>query len=235
MVMPGPIEMRMPAVTRIDILERSGDDLTGEMCIEEHSIEGPEELVGGMSGLLGSMDISDRSFPFTLQPSGRSDMAVEFGGISIGGGNAMTSQGLSQYFIPWPEKPIEAGESWTDSTTQESAFGESGAVSITIVTHYTYLGLVESETGGAPAHTVQARAEGSMAGNTTTAAMGMDVEMMMTSTWTGESEYRFDPRDGLLDEGSTTVTMEMTLDFVAPMTMSMPMSMTSTTSTRRRR
>ncbi len=225
MVMPGPIEMRMPAVTRIEITGEERGAWQGRLVIEEFALEGLDEMMGGMGGMMGGMDLTGHSSDFTLRPDGRSDLAFSLGESGMPfGGNTMTSQGLNQYFIPWPDHPVSVGEAWTDSTTQEMKLGEGGAASITVITDCTYLGLLEEEGGGPRRQVVRAESRGSMAGDMSQAQMEMQIDLTLVATWTGWTEYRFDPRDGLLDTGSGELDMDMTMSMSVPMPMDIPMS-----------
>lgn len=64
-----------------------------------------------------------------------------------------------------------------------------------------------------------------MAGVISNEAMGTEVQMTMTGTWTGQNEYRFDPRDGLLTSSSGALVMSISMDMSVPVPMSIPMTM----------
>jgi hypothetical protein len=235
MVMPGGIEVRSPGVSRIDITGQAGENWTGDLTIEKFSLEGLEGIMGGLGGMLGDMDQTGKRMPFTLEPNGRSSTKVDLGsGVSAPfGGEMMTAQGLGQFFIPWTDRPLAVGEAWTDSTTQEQDLEGGVGISTTIVTCYTYLGLVEDETGSGPLQAVHAEMRGSMAGAVSSSAAGADMQMTMVGTWTGQTEYRFDPRDGLLVSSSGAMTMSMSMDMSVPMPINIPMTMDMTMTAKR--
>ncbi len=220
------IEMSMPIVNRIEITGREGEDFIGTMTIEEFSMEG----LGGMFAAAGeAIDFTDMAFDFTLGTDGRSQMDFSLPGLEVTGGMT-TSQGLGQYFIPWPSYPIEVGATWTDTTSQEAEIGGTGGMAQENISRYTYRGLLESETGEPPARVVQATVEGSLVGGGSDQEMGID--MTMSGTWTGETTYRFDPRTGLLESAEGSVEVEMFME-IASMGVSMPMMMTTSFSARR--
>jgi hypothetical protein len=57
--------------------------------------------------------------------------------------------------------------------------------------------------------------------------------MTMVGTWTGQTKYRFDPRDGLLVSSSGAMTSVMSLEMSVPMPMSIPVTMDMTISAKR--
>jgi len=225
-----PFEMSMPITFRIEITGREGDSYTGVMGIDDFAMEGLESMLGAMGE---SLDLRDMEFAFTLDSDGHSTMNFPLPGLEMTGGMA-TSQGLAQYFIPWPAHPIEAGATWVDSTTQDAESGADSPFDMTmsLVNHYTYRGLLDDEEGVPPAHVVHAEVSGSLAGGGT--AEEMDIEVALDGSWTGETTYRFDPRSGLLESSTGTVTMDMYMEIVS-MGVSMPMMSTMTVTCRRLR
>jgi len=59
------------------------------------------------------------------------------------------------------------------------------------------------------------------------------MQMTIVGTWTGQTEYRFDPRDGLLVTSSGAMIMSMSMDMSVPMPMSIPVTMDMTISAKR--
>lgn len=223
-VFSGPIEMQMPYTVRLEFEGQEGGRFTGGMIFEEVDIQGPEEMMGGLSGAMGDLELEGMRLPFTLEPGGRSEMEVAGEGTGMPfSRSGPVSQGLQQYFIPWPDRPLQVGATWTDTLRQEWEPEEGAGSRTRQVTRYTYQGLLLPAEGTEALHTVHASMEGSMVGIGSDEASGLEVTV--TGSWTGETTYRFDALDGILEESEGSLAIDMTVDMGGAMAMSLPMEM----------
>ena len=231
-VFSGPIEMQMPYTVRLEFEEQEADRFQGAMVFEEVDIQGPGEMIGGLSGVMGDLELEGMRLPFTLEPGGRSQMeaAGEGAGLPFSGSGPV-SQGLQQYFIPWPDRPLRVGATWTDTLRQQWEPEEGAGSRTRQVTRYTYQGLLSPVEGAEALHTVHASMEGSMVGTGSDETSGLEVTV--TGSWTGETTYRFDILDGILEESEGSLAIDMTVDMGGAMAMSLPMEMITEFRTRR--
>ncbi len=215
---PQPIEMSLSMTHRLTVEEVRDGLITGELVNENVSMSGMGEMLNQMGlGQLGNMKI-----PVRMTARGKSEMDLSFEEAGAGGGMMNMPGGLNSFFVPWPDHPVPVGTSWTDSISIEQAQMEMD-ITGTVITEYTYLGLepVGGTEDAVPAHKVHAVLSGTMAAGVDQA----EADMMMSGTWSGETDYWFDQKDGLLILSTLSMRTSMLIEMFAPMEMIIPMDL----------
>ena len=215
---PQPIEMSLSMTHRLVVEEVRDGMITGELVNENFSMSGMGEMLSQMGlGELGNMKM-----PVRMTARGKSEMDFSIEEAGMGGGMMNMPGGLNSFFVPWPDHPVPIGTSWTDSISIEQAQMEMD-ITGTMITEFTYLGLepVEGAEDAISAHKVHAVLSGTMAGGVDQA----EANMMMSGTWSGETDYWFDQKDGLLILSTSSMRTSMLIEMFAPMEMIIPMDM----------
>jgi len=215
-----PIDMTFTSITCFEVEEMSEEGIKGVLVIEDMSLEGMGGMFPGAGFPLDQM--KGMRIPVSMSERGKSEMQLSLEGMNLGGGMMNLPGGLSSYFIPWPEEPVRAGSTWTDTMTTDQNLG-GVSVSFQMITEYTYLGL-QGEEGveDAPlAHKVHAAMSMTMGADTDVE----EADMFISGTASGETDFYFDTNDGLLNLSRATMQMSMLMEMISPMEMTIPMAM----------
>jgi hypothetical protein len=218
---PQPMEMSLSMVQRLEVEDVEDGVITGELVNEDFSLSG----MGDMLGQMGVGDLGNMRLPVKMTERGHSEMSISAEMAGRGGGMVNMPGGLNSFFVPWPDYPVEVGSSWIDSVAIDSdQMSQMGLdMTGTMITEFTYLGLemVEGSDDAPMSHKVHAVLSGSMSGSMDQA----QGSMMMSGTWSGETDYWFDRDDGLLLSSLASLRTSMLIEMIAPMDMVIPMDM----------
>lgn len=215
---PQPIEMTLSMTQRLVVEENQDGMITGELVNEDFSLSG----MGEMFDQMGLSGLENMKMPVKMTEHGKSELSFSTEQAGLGGGMINMPGGLNSFFVPWPDDPVPIGTSWTDSISIEQAQMEMN-ITGTMITEFTYLGLepIEGAEDAVLALKVHAVLSGTMAGGVDQAG----TNMMMSGTWSGETDYWFDQDDGLLLTSTSSMRTIMLIEMFAPMDMVIPMDM----------
>jgi len=222
-------EFKIGSTLRLETEASDRYGIRGVIVIEEAHLEGELARAYAPSPISVS-DLEGGRFAISV---GRRGKVEEVRALDAGpdrGGLINLPSVMSGVFIPWPDRPLQPGDSWVDST--KTGHVQQGIdVTTTLVSTYTYMGLQNEDLDRDSTQVQVVRRINTTRTSGTGQVEGMTVNF--SASGSGEATFFYDARDGVLTGARYAEELSMQSEISGAVNMIVPMDVHVITTTRR--